>query len=307
MRIVFMGTPDFALPSLERLLADGHEVTLVVTQADKAVGRKQILTPPPVKQLAVERGIPVFQPASMKTDETYDRLAAEQPDCIVVVAYGKIIPKRVLDLPKYGCVNVHGSLLPRFRGAAPIQWAVLAGDEESGVATMQMDEGLDTGDILLERRRKVGEMTAGELFDALAADGADVLSDTLKGLEAGTITPKPQVGESVYAPMLTKADSPMDFGRKAVELYNQVRGLNPWPTAQTTWNGKMLKVHAAKVGGKTNGKPGEIVSGKPLCVACGDGMSLELVTVQIEGGKAMDAATFWRGHELPLGTIIGKV
>ncbi len=307
MRIVFMGTPDFALPSLERLLADGHEVSLVVTQADKAIGRKQILTPPPVKQLAVKRGIPVFQPTSMKTDETYDRLAAEKPDCIVVVAYGKIIPKRVLDLPKYGCVNVHGSLLPRFRGAAPIQWAVLAGDEESGVATMQMDEGLDTGDVLLERRRKVGEMTAGELFDVLAVDGADVLSDTLKGLEEGNITPKPQVGESVYAPMLTKADSPMDFSRKAVELYNQVRGLNPWPTAQTMWNGKMLKVHAAKVAGKTTAAPGTIVSGTPLCVACGDGMSLELVTVQIEGGKAMDAATFWRGHELPLGTSIGTV
>ena len=306
MRIVFMGTPDFALPSLERLLADGHEVSLVVTQADKAVGRKQILTPPPVKQLAVERGIPVFQPASMKTDETYDRLAAEKPDCIVVVAYGKIIPQRVLDLPKYGCVNVHGSLLPRFRGAAPIQWAVLAGDEESGVATMQMDAGLDTGDILLERRRKVGEMTAGELFDALAADGADVLSDTLKGLEAGTITKKPQQGESVYAPMLTKADSPLDFNRKAVELYNQVRGLNPWPTAQTIWNSKTLKVHAAKVGEKTTGNPGEIVSGTPLCVACGDGMSLQLVTVQIEGGKAMDAELFWRGHELPLGTVLGK-
>ncbi len=305
MRIVFMGTPDFALPSLERLLSDGHDVTLVVTQADKTVGRKQILTPPPVKSLAMERGIPVFQPSSMKTDETFDRLAAEKPDCIVVVAYGKIIPQRVLDLPKYGCVNVHGSLLPRFRGAAPIQWAVLAGDEESGVATMQMDAGLDTGDILMERRRKVGEMTAGELFDALAADGADVLSETLKGLETGTIVPKPQVGESVYAPMLSKADSPMDFSRKACELYNQVRGLNPWPTAQTVWNGKTLKVHAAKVGEPTKGKPGEIVSGSPLCVACGDGMSLQLVTVQMEGGKAMDASLFWRGHEVPLGTVIG--
>ena len=318
MRIIFMGTPDFAVPTLKRLLADGHDVTLVVTQADKPVGRKQILTQPPVKEVALSAGIPVYQPASLKSEEALARLASEHPDVIVVAAYGKILPKAVLELPPHGCINVHASLLPRYRGAAPIQWAVLNGDAESGVTTMQMAEGLDTGDILLTSRRAIPhDMSAGELFDLLAEDGADLLSETLKRLQAGTLTATPQQGESCYASMLSKADSEMDWTRPAEALHNQVRGLYPWPVAVCGWSGKRLKIHRARdvdpsaiddCKGKplyTDAKPGCIACGEPLCVACGDGRWLELLDVQPEGGRVQSAADFWRGHALPLGTPIG--
>ena len=315
MRIIFMGTPDFAVPSLRRLIADGHEVTLAVTQADKPVGRKQILTPPPVKECALSDGIPVFQPASLKTDEALDRLTAERPDVIVVAAYGKILPKAVLELPRFGCVNVHASLLPKYRGAAPIQWAVLNGDKETGVTTMQMAEGLDTGDILLTSRRAIPhDMTAGELFDLLSQDGADLLSETLSRLEAGDLTPTPQEGDSCYASMLSKADSEMDWTRPAEALHNQVRGLYPWPVAVCGWNGKRLKIHRARdvdsadvCQGKsldTSAAPGTVACGAPLCIACGDSRWLELLEVQPEGGRVQPAADFWRGHALPLGTPI---
>ena len=318
MRIIFMGTPDFAVPSLKRLLADGHDVTLVVTQADKPVGRKQILTPPPVKEVALSAGIPVYQPASLKSEEALARLTLENPDVIVVAAYGKILPKAVLRLPTYGCINVHASLLPRYRGAAPIQWAVLNGDAETGVTTMQMAEGLDTGDILLTSRRAIPhDMTAGQLFDYLAEDGANLLSETLSRLQAGTLTATPQTGESCYASMLSKADSEVDWTRPAEELHNQVRGLYPWPVAACTWNGKRLKIHRARDldpiapdgwQGKplvTNATAGCVACGEPLCVVCGDGRWLELLDVQPEGGRVQSAADFWRGHALPLGTPIG--
>lgn len=315
MRIIFMGTPDFAVPSLRRLIADGHEVTLAVTQADKPVGRKQILTPPPVKEYALSEGIPVYQPATLKTDEALDRLTAERPDVIVVAAYGKILPKTVLELPRFGCVNVHASLLPKYRGAAPIQWAVLNGDKETGVTTMQMAEGLDTGDILLTSRRAIPhDMTAGELFDLLSQDGADLLSETLTRLEAGDLTPTPQEGDSCYASMLSKADSEMDWTRPAEALHNQVRGLYPWPVAVCGWNGKRLKIHRARdmdpadvcQGDSLNTSvtPGTVACGAPLCIACGDGRWLELLEVQPEGGRVQPAADFWRGHALPLGTPI---
>lgn len=315
MRIIFMGTPDFAVPTLRRLIEDGHNVTLVVTQSDKPVGRKQILTPPPVKELALSAGISVYQPPTLKSEEALARLASEKPDVIVVAAYGKILPKAVLELPRFGCVNVHASLLPRYRGAAPIQWAVLRGDAETGVTTMQMAEGLDTGDILLTSRRAIPhDMTAGELFDLLAEDGASLLSETLKRLEAGTLTPTPQMGESCYASMLSKADSEIDWMRPAEALHNQVRGLYPWPVAACMWRGKRLKIHRARdvdpadaCQGKslvTNLKPGHLACAEPLCVACGDGRWLQLLEVQPEGGRVQSAADFWRGHALPLGTPI---
>ena len=302
MRIVYMGTPAFAVPSLERLIADGYEVTLCVTQPDKPVGRKQVLTPPPVKECALKHGIPVYQPTSMKTDEALDTLKAHAPDLIVVAAYGKILPKAVLELPKYGCINVHASLLPEYRGAAPIQWAVLRGEREAGVTTMQMDVGLDTGDMLLRSSREVPQdMTAGELHDLLSVDGAALLSETLVRLEAGTLEPTKQPEESFYAPMLDKSLSSMDFGKTAWELHNQVRGLNPWPSASCRLHGKSMKVHKSEIGGETDAAPGTVCALDPLSVACGDGKSLRLLEVQYEGKQRMKAADFLRGHAVTLG------
>lgn len=308
MRVIFMGTPEFAVPSLKRLLQDGHEVALVVTQPDKPVGRKHLLTPPPVKAYALTENLPVFQPEKLKTDEVYERLSAMRPDVMVVVAYGRILSQRLLDLPRYGCINVHGSLLPKYRGAAPIQWTVLNGEREAGVTTMQMDAGLDTGDMLKVVRRPVPEdMTSGELYGLLAEDGAQALSDTLRELEAGTLTrtPQPQTGDS-YAPMLDKSLSPLDFTKPAPQLHNQVRGLNPWPSASCLLDGKTLKIHRSRVAAGGNAAaPGTVVSAAPLVVACGGGTALELCEVQYEGGRRMAAADFLRGHPLPVGTVIG--
>ena len=244
MNVIFMGTPEFAVPCLERLLNDGHTVLLVVTQGDKPRGRGQKLMPPPVKACALEHGIPVYQPTALKEESVLEELRRYAADVIVVVAYGKILPKAVLTMPQYGCINVHASLLPKYRGAAPIQWVVLNGETESGVTTMYMDEGLDTGDMLLTARTPITlDMTAGELHDTLSVQGAAVLSDTLKALENGTLTRTPQSGESCYAPMLSKQLCPLDFQKNAVALHDQVRGLNPWPTATATVGGKLLKIH----------------------------------------------------------------
>ncbi len=305
MNVVFMGTPDFAVPSLKRLEADGHTVTLVVTQADKPKGRGRVLTPPPVKAFALERGMDVFQPAKMKDPETLARISAASPDVIVVVAFGRILPPALLELPRYGCVNVHGSLLPRWRGAAPIQWAVLSGDTEAGVTTMQMNAGLDTGDMLLKKARPLPpHRTAGELFDLLCEDGAELLSTTLRGLEAGTLTPIPQ-DESLacYAPMLDKRMSRIDWTASAAAVHNQVRGLNPWPSASTLYKGKILKIHTSQVAGPTDQPPGTVISLAPLQVACGDGRALCLLDVQAEGANRMAAADFLRGHPLAIGEI----
>ncbi len=306
MRVVFMGTPDFAVPSLKRLLKDGHTVSLVVTQADKPKGRGQVMTPPPVKECAMQAGIPVFQPTKMKAPETLERIKGAAPDVIVVVAYGRILPTSILDLPRYGCVNVHGSLLPRYRGAAPIQWAVLNGDAEAGVTTMQMNEGLDTGDMLLTSRRPLPlDMTAGELFDLLCEDGAELLSQTLIGLEEGSITPvKQNDSEATYASMLDKSMSRIDWSKPSLTVHNQVRGLNPWPSATTTYNGKVLKIHATTVGEAVDGMPGCVVSVDPLQIACGDGMALRLDVVQLEGSKRMASADFLRGHSLSVGDML---
>ncbi len=307
MKLIFMGTPDFAVPCLERLIADGHEVALVVTQPDKPVGRKQILTPPAVKVCAITHNLPVYQPSSMKTDESYEMLRAVDAEAIVVVAYGKILPKRILDLTPYGCINVHGSLLPKYRGAAPIQWAVLNGDAESGVTTMQLDEGVDTGDILLMSRCPISDMmTGGELFDRLAADGAQLLSRTLDGLVRGEITPIPQPSEGAcYAAMLNKAMCPLDWYKTAAELHNRVRGLNPWPVATCRVDDKTIKVFCSHVGESTQAPAGTVVCALPLTVACGDGKTLVLDEIQAEGSRRMLAADYLRGHPIAVGTVLG--
>ena len=306
MRIVFMGTPDFAVPSLQALIDAGHDVCAVYTQPDKPQGRKQILTAPPVKTLALEHDIPVFQPNTLKNEDEQARLRELAPEVIIVVAYGKLLPKAVLDIPPHGCINVHGSLLPRGRGAAPIQWAVIAGDEMAGVTTMQMAEGLDTGDMLLTYETKVGEKeTAGELFDRLAQSGAELLTQTLVKLDE--ITPRPQDdAQSCYAHMLDKQMAVIDWSKSAHEIDCLIRGLNPWPIALTTLSGERLKVFAAeKAAG--NGEPGTVLEADPkkgLTVACGEG-ALKLIEIQLVGGKRMKATDFLRGHVIEVGTKLG--
>lgn len=306
MRIVFMGTPDFAVPSLQALIDAGHDVCAVYTQPDKPQGRKQILTAPPVKTLALEHDIPVFQPNTLKNEDEQARLRELAPEVIIVVAYGKLLPKAVLDIPPHGCINVHGSLLPRWRGAAPIQWAVIAGDEMAGVTTMQMAEGLDTGDMLLTYETKVGEKeTAGELFDRLAQSGAELLTQTLVKLDE--ITPRPQDdAQSCYAHMLDKQMAVIDWSKSAYEIDCLIRGLNPWPIALTTLSGERLKVFAAeKAAG--NGEPGTVLEADPkkgLTVACGEG-ALGLTEIQLVGGKRMKATDFLRGHAIQVGTKLG--
>ncbi len=306
MKLIFMGTPDFAVPSLERLLADGHTVSLVVTQPDKPVGRKQILTPPAVKVCAESHGLSVYQPTSMRTQEAYDRLAQEQADAIIVVAYGKILPKSILELTPGGCINVHGSLLPRYRGAAPVQWAVINGDSEAGVTTMLLDEGVDTGAMLLTLSRPLDDtVTGGELFDLLAADGAELLSRTLDALQAGTLvpTPQPEAG-ACYASMLDKSMCPLDFNKPARVLHNQVRGMNPWPVATCRLDGKVIKVFVTRVGDKTDAVPGTVVAVQPLTVACGDGMTLVIDELQAEGSRRMAAVDYLRGHPISVNTVL---
>lgn len=299
MRVVFMGTPDFAVPSLQKLLDAGFEVCAVYTQPDKPKGRGHKLQAPPVKELALQHEIPVFQPTSLRKEEVQQELQSFQPDVIVVVAYGKILPKAVLDLPRLGCINVHGSLLPKYRGAAPIQWTVINGDGTGGVTTMFMGEGLDTGDMLLKAETPVGaEETAGQLFDRLKDLGADLLLETLEKLEQGTLTPVPQNEEdATHAPMLSKELSVIDWSKPARELHNLIRGLNPWPSAYSYLDGKKLKIHASRVvegsgeAGKAFAKDGN------LLVYCGED-ALELTEIQTENGKRMDGKSYLLGHPL---------
>lgn len=307
MKIVYMGTPEFAVPTLEAIVADGHEVCAVYTQPDKPKGRGYVMTPPPVKECALKYNIEVFQPASMKTDEEFERLSALNPDIIVVVAYGKILPQRILDIPKYGCVNVHASLLPKYRGAAPIQWAVINGEEKAGVTIMQMDAGLDTGDMLLTAETEIGENeTAGALHDRLCVIGADALIEALKKIEAGTITAEKQPdGEFFYASMLDKKMCMVDWNDRADVIHNKIRGLSPWPVAMTMLNGKRVKLHQSALSAMSGGKCGEVISTQPFVVACGENTAVELKTIQTEGGKKLDIKDFLRGHKIELGTVFG--
>lgn len=309
MRVVFMGTPEFSVPCLQRLLTDGHDVAGVFTQPDKPKGRGKLLAAPPVKEFALEHGVPVFQPRTMRDGEAVRILEELQPELIVVTAFGKILPAEVLDFPKYGCINIHASLLPRYRGAAPIQWAVLNGETVTGVTSMQMDVGLDTGDMLLRRETPIGEnMTAGELHDVLSQLGAQVLSDTLTALQNGTLHPEKQDDAlSNYAPMLTKELSALDFTEPAQKVHDRIRGLSPWPTASLVVGGRTLKVHRSVLCGDAGGQPGEVMqSGKRFVVSCGDGRCVELLTVQAEGKKAMPAADYLRGNPLAVGTVLNR-
>lgn len=297
-----MGTPDFAVPALEKLAqSPDYTVAAVFTQPDKPKGRKMVMTPPDVKVCAEKLGIPFFQPSSMRSEEAYNSLKELNPDVIVVAAYGQILPKAVLDLPKFGCVNIHGSLLPKYRGAAPIQQSVLDGEKVTGVTTMLMDVGLDTGDILLKAETEIGENeTAGELFDRLAVLGGELIIETLDKLKKGEITPQKQ-DESLatHTSKITKELCPIDFNMSAFEVHNKVRGLNPWPVAVTEIAGKTVKVYSSRVS-DMSGAAGTILSLKPFVVACGD-KSVELIEIQPQGKKRMTAQAFLAGHKLNIG------
>ena len=314
MRVVFMGTPDFSVPTLEKIIEAGHKVIGVVTQPDKAKGRGKKVLFPPVKEKALEHNLPVYQPKRAREPEFIEQMRELNPDVMVVVAFGQILPKALLDIPKYGCVNVHASLLPKYRGAAPIQWAVIRGEKVSGVTTMQMDVGLDTGDMLMKTEVALAEdETGGSLHDKLSVLGGELLIETLKGLEAGTIQPEKQddsqTGE--YARMLDKALGKVDFSMPAEEIERLIRGLNPWPSAYTFYNGKTMKLWKAKVvSADADGEaaaPGQILSvdKKGFTVQTGAG-ALRILELQMEGKKRMDAGAFLRGCSMAAGEILGQ-
>mgnify|MGYP005763703739 FL=1 len=297
MNIVFMGTPDFSVPCLQALLDAGYPVTGVFTQPDKPKGRGYQLAPPPVKEFALTQNLPVFQPKTMRDAETLEQLKGCNPDLIVVVAYGKLLPKEVLDLPRLGCINVHASLLPKYRGAGPVQWSIINGEEETGVTTMYMAEALDTGDMLESASLKIGENeTADELMERLSHLGAELLISTVKKAEEGTLKPVPQdEALSTYVSMLDKEMARLDFNKPAREEHNLIRGLSSWPCAYTFYQGKRLKVYRSKLS-PMSGQPGELLDAKRFIVACRDG-AVEFETVQYEGGKRMSGADFLRGKK----------
>ena len=309
MKIAFMGTPDFAVPCLERLISSKHEIVGVFCQPDKPKGRTQELSMPPTKEIALKNDIPVFQPRTLKNGAGVEILKEITPDLVIVVAYGKILPEDFLCFPKYGCINIHGSLLPKYRGASPIQWAVLNGDSEAGVTSMQMDAGLDTGDMLLTGKVPVGENeTSLELFDKLSAIGADVMEETIEKLEKGELKPiKQDESEATYVGMLSKEMSNVDFTLPASQVHNKIRGLYSWPGASTVLSGKILKLHKSRLCDKKgNNIPGSVVeSGDRLVVCCGDNNCVELLEIQLEGKKRMNSADFLRGRKIEVGTILG--
>lgn len=303
MKILFMGTPDIAAESLAALIAAGHEICAVFTRRDKPVGRKQILTAPPVKQLAEQHGIPVYQPRTLRDGSSDDVIRELAPDIIVVVAYGCIIPPQLLHVARYGCINLHVSLLPKYRGSAPIQWAVLNGDRCTGVSIMQLDEGLDTGDVLMVEPVDIDpEETSGQLFDRVSAVGAKTLVQALEKLQAGQLKPEPQQHElATMAPPLTKDMARFDFTQSAAHIHNWVRGMNPWPVAWFEQEGKRIKVlecRMAKAG--DSAAPGTVLALKPLTIACGEG-AVELLTVTPEGGKPMAGTAWAAGRRLKAG------
>jgi methionyl-tRNA formyltransferase len=299
MKLVFCGTPQFAIPTLQQLLDVGHAIELVVTQPDRVVGRDKDPSPPPVKLLAQGAGLPVVQPEKIKNNpDLRARLESIKPDAIIVVAYGRIIPEWMLNLPRLGNINLHASLLPKYRGAAPIQWAVANGETVTGATTMRIDQGLDTGDMLLQRSLTIEpDQTAEQLFPLLAESGAGLMRQTLKGLEAGTIQPIPQdnAGASL-APILQREDALVDFTRSAADIYNRWRGFQPWPGAYTLFRGRKLTLHRLMPAGSTVAPSGEMMmEGSRLFVAAGSSTRLELLEVQMEGKKRLPVADFLRG------------
>ncbi len=307
MRVVYMGTPDFAVKPLEALINNNYEVVGVFTQPDKPVGRKAILTPPPVKVVAENNNIPVFQPDSLKNGAGVKILEELKPDVVIVVAYGKILPKDFLEFAKHGCINIHGSILPEYRGAAPIQWSVLDGKEFAGVTSMQMNEGLDTGDILLVEKTKIEENeTSGDLYERLTVLGADVLLKTLEAIKTNSLNPQKQDdSKSSYAKMLDKSLSKIDWNLKAFEVHNKIRGLDPWPVALTTFDGKNLKLFRSRLLSENyNKQAGSVIKSKDgIIVVCGDKKAVLITEVQLEGKKRMSAVDFSRGANLSDGVI----
>lgn len=309
MRIIFMGTPDFSVPCLEALLKSDNEVVGVFTQPDKPKGRGYELAPPPVKVCALNNNLPVFQPISMRNGEALEIINSLNAELIIVVAFGKILPKEILESVKYGCINIHASLLPKLRGAAPIQWSILNGETETGVTSMQMDVGLDTGDMLIKKAIAIDEdITAEELFDKLSSMGAEVLIETIDALKNNELKPEKQDDSlSNYAPIITKEICPLDFSKSALEVHNKVRGLYSWPISTTVINGKKFKIHKSKLLEEIfSGNPGEIVdNNNRLVIMCGDGKCVEILEIQAEGKKKMDTQSFLRGQRIEIGTIAG--
>lgn len=312
MKVVYMGTPDFAVDTLEAIVKAGHEVALVVTQPDKAKGRGKKVCYTPVKEKALEHDLPVAQPEKVREEDFVEKLRAIAPDVIVVVAFGQILPESILNIPKYGCINVHASLLPAYRGAAPIQWAVIDGLTESGVTTMYMEKGLDTGDIILQSKLSLApDETGGSLFDKLAKEGAILLVKTLTMLGDGTATrTKQDDSKSSYAKMLTKDMGRLDFTKDAVILERLIRGLNPWPSAFTKIQDKTLKIYVAEVVSEDvitfAAEPGTVVAvdKKSFTVRCGKG-ALRILNLQLEGKKRMDTSAFLLGYKIETGMQLG--
>ena len=305
MRILFMGTPSFAVASLRRLVEDGHEVCGVFTQPDRPKNRGHKMMPPPVKEYALSVGLPVYQPEKMRDGTALSLVQQLQPELIVVAAYGRILPREILEAPALGAINVHSSILPKYRGAAPINWAILNGEAVTGVTIMYMEEGMDTGDIILCRETEIGpEEDAQELTVRLAELGADALREAMVQLSAGTVVRIPQNGENAtYAPMLTRELSDIDWTRGARQIHDQVRGLIPWPCAKTDLLGKTVKVFRTTVGGPTSAEPGAVLSlGKQgIEIACGDGWSIVITELQPDGGKRMSASAYLAGHPVKTG------
>ena len=300
MRVVFMGTPDIAATCLKKVLDDGFDVVGVWTQPDRPKGRGMKLVASPVKELALANNIPVYQPENFRADEDVQALRDLNPDVVAVVAYGRILPQRVLDIPTKGCVNIHASILPEYRGSAPYQWAVLDGKKETGVTAQHMVREMDAGDIIDVAKTPIGENeTAGELLDRLAVLGADLLSRTLTAFAEGTVTRTPQDPAGIsFAPMLDKSMCPIDWNKTAQQVHDQVRGLHPWPIATMELKGKKFKVHATRIV-EGSGQPGEILglTKTGLKIACGEG-AVEVISLQAEGGKRMAAPDYFRGHPL---------
>ena len=313
MKIVFMGTPDFSLQPLKSLVEAGHDVSLVLTREDKKRNRGE-LSPTPVKELAQELNIPVLTPSKMKDEALIERLKSENADFFVVVAYGKILPKEILDIPKFGCINIHASLLPEYRGAAPIQWSIIDGKKKTGITTMLMDEGLDTGDILKQYELPItDDETGGSLFDKLAILGGEAIADTIANFDS--ITPTPQ-GEATteYAKMISKQMGEIDFNKSATEIERLIRGMNPWPSAYTKYEGKVLKIWEAKVCENISELPninlsenyGKIYSiNKDIFIICNNSV-LKVLSLQLEGKKRMSAKDFLLGREIKQGYVLGK-
>ncbi len=305
MNIVFMGTPDIAADSLKALISAGHKISAVFTKPDKPVGRKQILTAPPVKVLAEDNNIPVFQPETLKSGEAYNILKEINPEIIVVVAYGKLLPKEILELTKYGCINAHASLLPKYRGSSPIQWSIVCGEKKTGITVMQMDEGMDTGDIISVAEIEIGENeTAEELFDRLSVLAGKLLCSTLEDIENGTAVRTPQnETEASYAPMIKKEMGEIDFTKPARSIHNLVRGFYSWPAAYTFIGGKRLKVYRTEII-SLSGKAGTVLkSDKELVIACGEG-AIRLCDIQLEGGKRTTDTQFLLGNKIEKGSVI---